>query len=304
MAQLFDELLQSERLKALAPRAAYSSDQELGRESNETPPWMLMLTPSTPPPPLNWQNVYASALAQLESQDSTFTAKYNALSADEKEQLKLQALSRAEGAANFQDLDFEAMRDNLLNSTYVTEVVGTRFTARRDGELIIQLDRIDTPAENATATWVQMASIVAEAIFFVMAVLTAAPRPTGVAFNRAIQAITTATANNSAFRNAVNALQAANREGVWALAKGVFGVIVASNIGGLVSQVVDILLSEVAWYQYALMALQILAYIGAAFLTGGIAVIAKLASILINAAEFVLKVTNLKAIEQLAPANA
>ena len=293
MAGIFDDLLERQRQRFAAGAPALPAEPPA-----RTDGWNLI------PQPVDWDNVYAQALAEARSQDPTFGASYDALSADARQEMKLAVLGPVEGAISMEGLDLDELSRAFHESSYVTKVEGTTFTAWRNGELLIRLEHIDEAAENATATFAQMASVVVESVFLIIAVLLSAPNPSATAFNRAVQAIIRSVENSSSLQRAIQALDAARQVSNWELAKAVFGVILASNDVGIIGQTVHILLSEVAWYQYALMVLQILAYIAAAVLSGGAAVVAKIAVLLIQATQFILKVTNLQAITALAPAAA
>ncbi|HUZ24772.1 MAG TPA: hypothetical protein VMV07_13515 [Streptosporangiaceae bacterium] len=295
---MFDDLLEQQR-----QRFSGGTPVSLAEPPPRTDGWQLPPQPMAAPQPLDWNYIFNQALIEARSQDPAFAASYAQLSSDAKEELKLAVLEPAESGIALENLDFDAMSRAFVESSFVAKVEGTTFSAWRDGELLIQLDHIDTAAENATATGAQMASVVIECIFLVIAIFVWIPQSTAT-LNRAVRAIVDVVDQSPLYRQAINALQAAWGQGPWAMAKAILNVIIQSNIAGVIGQVLRIILDEVAWYQYALMFLQILAYLAATILSGGAAAIAKIAAVVIQAASFILKVTNLQAIQALAPASA
>lgn len=294
MTGVFDELLEQQR-----QRYADGAPAPLEEPPPRTDGWTLTEQA------INWNYLYSQALTELQSQDPSFASHFATLSADAKEELKLAVLDPVENALSPDgSFDIEAVRTAFEGASFVANVEGTTFSAWRDGELLIRLEHIDTAAENATASNAQTVSIVLEAIFFFIAVFLVVPTPTETAFGRVIQAISRDVAESPSFQQAIDALPEAYQEGAWEFAKAIAAVVFKSNAHGLVLQVVHIVMAGMTWYQKMLCALQILALIAAAGLSGGAAVVAKIAVIVMQATEFIVKVRNLQAIQALAPATA
>jgi hypothetical protein len=149
----------------------------------------------------------------------------------------------------------------------------------------------------------QMASIVIEGILLLVGLLVQVPA-VGSALKKALDAIGTALTNSAAYQQAVLAVQAAAVQGAWPLAGAIWAMILSSNAVGVITKVIRAILSSLHWWDYALMVLQVLAYIAASIVTGGYAVIAKIVVVLAQTARLISKLANLGAIQALAPVTA
>lgn len=261
------------------------------------------LAGAAPAPTLDWNSYYSQALAQAQAQDPTFAADYAKLSADAKEELRLDVLGPVEEAISNPDFDVDAVRTAFEQASFEVKIEGTTFSAWRDGELLVRLEHIDTPAENATATTAQMASIVVEVILMVIGLIVQIPA-VGTAIKAAITAVAKAIADNPALVTAVTAVAAAWPNGTWATASASWGLILAGNNAGIITRVIRAIMSTMHWWDYALLVLQVLAFIAALVASAGYAAIAKIVVVLTQTARLISKLVNLDAIAALATATA
>jgi hypothetical protein len=253
----------------------------------------LLQAPSQPDQ-VDLEQVFAQTIDQLELGDAEFTDNFKALSEEERRTLKEEAMKAVDDALKGKGLDFDGIRKDFLTASYDCQIKGNDFFVTREGETLLHLTNLNTVEGIAAATWIQIASIIVEAVCLVMSIVGAVPKPGSKQIGRAAEAIAEKVARSSVLQRAVARVAEAFRSGSrWSQAQSIFLLIKDVNAVGLVKTIVKILLKDMKWYEYALMVIKMVAYIVAAVMTDGVALIAKLIIILGDAVAFAIKLTNL-----------
>jgi hypothetical protein len=260
-----------------------------------------LLRAPLPPEKVDLEQVYAQTIDQLKQEDPEFADNFTALSEDQRQTFKKDVIKAVGDALKGKGLDFDAVRKGFLASSYECRIKDHDFIVTREGETLLHLTNLDTSQGIADATWIQIASVIVEAVFLIVSIVGSVPRPTGKVIDRAAAAIARKVAHTPALQRAVARIVEAFKSGSrWDQAKSIFLLLKEVHAAGLVIIIVKILLSDLKWYDYALMVAKTLAYIAAAVLTDGLALIAKLVLILDDAVEFAIKLANLDKLNTMA----
>ena len=101
---------------------------------------------------------------------------------------------------------------------------------------------------------------------------------------------------SSQFRRAIQEfIKTWNKAGAskWTKAKALFSLLKDTYSAGLLWQIIKSLCSNMGWFDWAKTAAKVTAMIIAAFATGGVALIAKIALVVLDAVDFARKIVNL-----------
>lgn len=253
------------------------------------------------PEEVDLEQVYAQTIDQLKEEDPEFAGNFQALSEEQRQTLKRDAIKAVGDALRGRGLDLDAVRKDFLTSSYECRIKDRDFIATKEGETLLHLTNLDTIEGIAGATWLEIASIIVEAVCLVLSIVGFAPKPGSKQIAKAAEAIVKKVSKSSALQRAVAKVAEAFKSGSrWDQATSIFNLLKDIYAAGLISTIVKILFKDLPWYEYAYMVVKAIAYIAAAVLTDGLALIAKLVLILGDAVEFAIKLANLDKLNSMA----
>ncbi len=253
------------------------------------------------PDQVDLDQVFAQTIDQLEKDDAEFADNFKALSKEERLKLKEEAMKAVDDALKGKGLDLDAIRKDFLTASYDCQIKGHDFIVTREGETLLHLTNLNTVEGIAASTWIQIASIIVEAVFLIISIVGVLPKYGAKQVGRAAEAIAEKVARSSVLQRAVARMGEAFRSGDrWRQAQSIFLLLKDVYALGLATIIVKILFTDLKWYDYALMVIKVGGYIAATVLTEGLALIAKLVLILADAVQFAMKFTNLNRLNAMA----
>ena len=168
----------------------------------------------------------------------------------------------------------------------------------RNGKKFMDPVRLANVASINTSKWIQIASIVVEAVLLVLQAVGIKVAVSESTILRTAEEIIPAIESSSDLQKAVEGLQAAAEGGSkWEIAKAIFTLIVDSNSAGILWTVIKSLCSNMSTWDWIKTSGIVTAMIIAAIATDGVALIAKIVLALNSAYEFIKKLTNMSELE-------
>lgn len=151
------------------------------------------------------------------------------------------------------------------------------------------------------ATWQQYASVVVEAVIMVLQAIGIGVSAGRHAVEDAVKETSKVIEESSKFqRNIYNFKRAWDSAGSsWGKAKALFYLIKDTYSIGILWSVIKTLCQDMRWWEWLITAAKTSAMIIAALFTDGVALIAKIALVLVNAVQFSIKVANLNQLEMI-----
>jgi len=171
----------------------------------------------------------------------------------------------------------------------------------RDGKKFMDPIRLDSLASINKAKYIQIASIIVEAVLLVLQAVGIKVAVSESTILKTAEEIMPVVEQSSALQNAVQALKEAVAGGSnWEIAKAIFYLIKDSYSAGILWQIIKGLCSNMSTWDWLKTAGIVSAMIVAALATDGAALIAKIVLALNSAYEFIKKLTNLSELETIA----
>lgn len=154
--------------------------------------------------------------------------------------------------------------------------------------------RLESVASINTSKWIQMASILVEAVLLVLQAVGIKVAVSETAILRTAEEVIPVIESSSALQKAIEAVRAASQSGSkWEMAKAIFYLIKDSYSAGILWQIIKGLCSNMSTWDWIKTAGIVTAMIIAALATDGAALIAKIVLALNSAYEFIKKLANL-----------
>ena len=168
----------------------------------------------------------------------------------------------------------------------------------RSGKKFMDPICLESLASINTSKWIQIASIVVEAILLVCQAVGIKVAVSESTILKTAEEIVPVIESSSALQKAVEGLQAAAESGSkWEIAKAIFTLIKDSYSAGILWKVIKSLCSNMSTWDWIKTAGIVTAMIIAALATDGAALIAKIVLALNSAYEFIKKLTNMNELE-------
>ena len=170
----------------------------------------------------------------------------------------------------------------------------------RDGKPFMESKQLHTLASINETSWIQIASIVVEAVLLVLQAVGIEVAVSEQAIARTAEEIIPVIESSSQLQKAVKALQEAVEGGSkWEIAKAIFNLIKDSKSAGILWKIIKGLCSNMSTWDWIKTAGIVSAMIIAAVATDGVALIAKIVLALNSAYEFIKKLANLGQLDSL-----
>ena len=164
----------------------------------------------------------------------------------------------------------------------------------RDGKPFMESIKLHTVGAINKSSWIQIASIVIEAVLLVLQTVGIKVAVSEQVITRTAEEIIPVVESSSQLQKAVQALQEAAKGGTkWEIAKAIFNLIKDSYSAGILWKIIKGLCSNMSTWDWIKTAGIVSAMIIAALATDGLALIAKIVLALNSAYEFIKKLTNL-----------
>ena len=161
----------------------------------------------------------------------------------------------------------------------------------RDGKPFMDSIKLHTLAAINKSSWIQIASIVIDAVLHVLQAVGIKVRISEQVITRIAEEIIPIVGQ---LQKAVKALEEAAKGGTkWEIAQAIFNLIKDIHSAGILWKIIKGLCSNMSWWKWLKTAGTVTAKIVAAFETDGAALIAKIILALNSAYEFIKKLTNL-----------
>jgi len=171
----------------------------------------------------------------------------------------------------------------------------------RDGKKFMDPIRIESLASIDTAKWIQIASIIVEAVLLVLQAVGIKVAVSESTILKTAEEVIPVIQKSSALQKAVQALKEAVAGGSkWQIAKSIFYLIKDSYSAGILWTIIKSLCSNMSTWDWIKTAGIVSAMIIAAIATDGAALIAKIVLALNSAYEFIKKLTNLSELDTIA----
>ena len=168
----------------------------------------------------------------------------------------------------------------------------------RDGEPFMESIKLDTAASIEQASWIQIASIIVEAVLLVLQAVGIKLHVSKQVIERTAKEIVSVVESSSQLQEAVKALEEAAKNGSKLdIAKAIFHLIEECFSAGILWKVIKSLCSNMSIWDWIKTVAIVTAEIIAA--TDGVALIAKIILALDSAYEFIKKLTNLRTLKEL-----
>lgn len=177
---------------------------------------------------------------------------------------------------------------------------GVQFT--RDGAEFLPGKQLTTVADIESTSFIQMASILVEAVLLVMQAVGIKISPSSSTIEATVKDTVTAIKNSSKLQRAIaQFIDSWEKAGGNALSesKAIFYLIKESNAGGILWTIIKELCRNMTWQDWLKTSAKVAAMIIAALATGGTALIAKIALIVLSAVDFAKKIANLVQLEEI-----
>ena len=179
------------------------------------------------------------------------------------------------------------MRLNMREDGHWTDIT-------RDGDEFMPPVKLDTFAAIDRASYIQMASIIVEAVLLVMSASGIRVKVNNKVLTRTTNGVVPAVQKSGALQKAVQQLKEAFASGsTYTRAKAIFNVIKVSNSVGILWQIIKGLCSDMNAWDWMKTSALVSTMIIAALATDGAALIAEIVLALHSAYTFARKVTNL-----------
>ena len=196
----------------------------------------------------------------------------------------------------------DLIKTGLEVPTYRLDIQKTHESARpqvnitRDGKpFLMESIELNSAAAFAKASWIQIASIVVEAILLVLQAVGIKVAVSKQAIAKTAEEIIPVIESSSQIQKAVQALEEAAKGGSkLEIAKAIFYLIKDSYSASILWKIIKGLCSNMSKWDWIKTAGIVTAMIIAAFATDGLALIAKIVLALNSAYEFMKKLTNLQ----------
>ena len=173
----------------------------------------------------------------------------------------------------------------------------------REGEEFLPERELATVADTEWACRLQEASILVEAVLFVMHAVGIELSPSDGAVKVVIKETVGAIEDSKDLQRAIEKFttswQAAAERNAWERAKAIFVLVKDLDAAEFMWKIIKSLCREMKWYDWVLTAAKMTAMIIAACATDGVALIAKIALIVLDAVEFAKDVTNLLKLKEI-----
>ena len=170
----------------------------------------------------------------------------------------------------------------------------------RDGKPFMESIKLDTAASIEQASWIQIASIIVEAVLLVLQAVGIKLHVSKQVIERTAKEIVSVVESSSQLQKAVKALEEAAKNGsIGDIAKAIFYLIKESHSASILWKVIKSLCSNMSTLDWIKTAAIVSAEIIAAIFSGGAALIAKVVLALNSAYEFIKKLTNLRTLKEL-----
>ena len=177
---------------------------------------------------------------------------------------------------------------------------GVQFT--RDGAEFLSGKQLTTVADIESTTFIQMASILVEAVLLVMQAVGIKISPSSSTIEATVKDTVTAIKNSSKLQRAIaQFIDSWEKAGGNALSKSkaIFYLIKESNAGGILGTIIKELCRNMTWQDWLKTSAKVAAMIIAALATEGTALIAEIALIVLSAIDFARKIANLVQLEEI-----
>ena len=170
----------------------------------------------------------------------------------------------------------------------------------RDGKPFMESRKLDTSASIKQTSWIQIASIIIEAVLLVLQAVGIKVAVSEQVIQRTAEEIIPVVESSSQLQKAVEALEEAAKNGSkWEIAKAIFVLIKDSYSASILWKIIKSLCSNMSTLDWIKTAGIVTAMIIAALATDGAALIAKIVLALNSAYEFIKKLTNLQTLKEL-----
>lgn len=185
----------------------------------------------------------------------------------------------------------------------ITKKTDGKYEAQftREGEEFLPGKQLATVADITSISFLQQASILVEAVFLVLQAVGIKVSVSKSTMEAAIEDTATAIRNSSQLQRAIaqfiNSWNSGG--GATAKAKAIFFLIKDSMAAGILWTIIKSLCREMKWYDWMETAAKVSAMIIAALATEGVALIAKIALIVMSAVDFARKIANLAQLEEI-----
>ena len=164
----------------------------------------------------------------------------------------------------------------------------------RDGKEFMPSIKLDTLQAINTASWLQIASIIVEAVLLVLTAVGITIEVSNAVIEQVSQEVVTVVESSSLLQKAVQQLEEAFASGsAMDKAKAIFYLIKDTKSAGILWQIIKGLCKNMSWWDWTKTAGIVTAMIVAAIATDGVALIAKIVLALKSAYDFIQKVTNM-----------
>ena len=165
----------------------------------------------------------------------------------------------------------------------------------RDGKEFMPSRKLNTVESVNATSWIQIASIVIEAVLLVLQAVGIKVAVSEQAIMKTAEEIIPVIESSSQLQKAVQALEEAAKGGsMYEIAKAIFGLIKDSYSASILWKIIKGLCSNMSTWDWIKTAGIVSAMIVAALATDGVALIAKVVLALNSAYEFIKKLTNLQ----------
>lgn len=170
----------------------------------------------------------------------------------------------------------------------------------RDGKEFMPSKKLTTVAAIDSTSWIQIASIIVEAVLLVLQAVGIKVAVSESAIAKTAEEIIPVIESSSQLQKAVQALKEAAQGGSkWEIAKAIFQLIKDSYSASILWKIIKGLCSNMSKWDWIKTAGIVTTMIIAAIATDGVALIAKIVLALNSAYEFIKKLTNLGELEAL-----
>ena len=170
----------------------------------------------------------------------------------------------------------------------------------RDGKSFFESRKLNTAASINQTYWIQIASIIIEAVILVLQAVGIKVAVSKQVIQRTAEGIIPVVESSSQLQRAVEGLEAAAKGGSKReIAKAIVVLINDCYSVGILWNIIKSLCSNMSWWQWIKTAAIVSAMIIAALATDGVALIAKIFLALNSAYEFIKKLTNLQILKEL-----
>lgn len=171
----------------------------------------------------------------------------------------------------------------------------------REGEEFLPGKQLATVADIMSISFLQQASILVEAVFLVLQAVGIKVSVSKSTMEATVEDTATAIRNSSQLQRAIARFIDSWNSGGGAMtkAKAIFFLIKDSMAAGILWTIIKSLCREMKWYDWLETAAKVSAMIIAALATEGVALMAKIALIVMSAVDFARKIANLAQLEEI-----